>query len=187
MEEGEEKRTAAPAGHTVRIPRDALRVRQARHRSRVHLRAVDTRDTNRVIAQGTVGRKETSRKMVNQAALFGAGLGLLPFRFAAPAVAALGLKLLKDVREAYEAEPTPVEQAAAAAVLGASEFALGQATRAVRIVPWAGPVLSAALTGGAVKALGEGAIAYYQWSRHVSEAEARPASSSEDIHTRVTI
>ncbi len=130
-----------------------------------------------------MGRTDTSRKHVNQAALMGAGLGLLPFRFAAPAVAALGVKMLKDVREAFEAESNPVEQAAAAAVLGAGEFALGQATRVVRIVPWVGPVASAALTGAAMKALGEGAIAYYQWSRFEREATARPAEG--EAQTRV--
>ena len=87
--------------------------------------------------------------------------------------AALGLKLIKDVREVYEAESSPVEQAAAATVLGAGEFALGQATCLVRFVPWVGPILSAALTGGAVDALGEGAIACYQWSSHTSDVDAR--------------
>ncbi|MFO0648733.1 MAG: hypothetical protein U0326_21000 [Polyangiales bacterium] len=131
-----------------------------------------------------MGRTDTSRKHVNQAALMGAGLGLLPFRFAAPAVAALGVKMLKDVRESFEAEASPVEQAAAAAVLGAGEFALGQATRVVRIAPWVGPLISAALTGAAVKALGEGAIAYYQWSRFETEATARPAEG--EAHARVS-
>lgn len=132
-----------------------------------------------------VSRTETSRTHVNQAALMGAGLGLLPFRFAAPAVAALGMKMLRDVRTTFEVENSPVEQAAAAAVLGAGEFALGQATRTVRFVPWVGPIVSAALTGAAMKALGEGAIAYYQWSRHESEATARPVADAEGANTRV--
>jgi uncharacterized protein (DUF697 family) len=131
-----------------------------------------------------VGRTDTSRQHVNQAALLGGALGLLPFRFAAPAVAALGVKMIRDVRDAFEAEASPVEQAATAALLGAGEFALGQATRAVRLAPWVGPVISAALTGVAVKALGEGAIAYYQWTRHEREATARP--SDGEGHTRVS-
>ncbi len=131
-----------------------------------------------------MGRTDISRKHVNQAALMGAGLGLLPFRFAAPAVAALGVKMLKDVRDAFEVEQSPVEQAAAAAILGAGEFALGQASRVVRFTPWVGPVISAALTGVAVKALGEGAIAYYQWSRFEREATARPAEG--EANTRVS-
>lgn len=133
-----------------------------------------------------VGRTAISRKQVNQAALLGAGLGLLPFRFAAPAVAALGLKMLKDVREAYGAENSPVEQAVAAAMLGAGEFILGQATRAVRLAPFVGPLVSAGLTGVAVKAIGEGAIAYYQWTRNERDAEARPATSAEGANTRVS-
>lgn len=119
---------------------------------------------------------------MNQSALLGAGIGLLPFRFAAPAVAAVGMKILKDVREGYEAEATPVEQAAAAAVLGAGEFALGQATRVVRLVPWVGPLASAALTGAALKALGEGAMAYFQWVRHTSDAEARTHDGGDAQH-----
>jgi uncharacterized protein (DUF697 family) len=66
-----------------------------------------------------VGRRENSRRSINQSAILGSALGLLPFRFAAPAVAAVGLKVLKDVQEIYEAEASPVEQAAAAAILGA--------------------------------------------------------------------
>lgn len=127
-----------------------------------------------------VGRSEDSRKKVNQSAMIGVGLGLLPFRFAAPAVAALGMKVVKDVQDAFEAETSPVEQAAAAAVLGAGEFALGSASRAARLMPWAGPLVSAVLTGAALKALGEGAIAYYQWSTHSRDAEARPAAASSD-------
>lgn len=126
-----------------------------------------------------MGRTDTSRSHVNQAALLGGALGLLPFRFAAPAVAALGVKMLKDVREAFEADASPVEQAVSAAVLGAGEFALGQVTRAVRIAPWVGPVLSGALTAGAIKALGEGAIAYHQWTRNEREATTRPASDGD--------
>lgn len=128
----------------------------------------------------SVGRREDSRKKVNQSAMLGAGLGLLPFRFAAPAVAALGLKVIKDVQECYGADSSPVEQAAAAAVLGAGEFALGSASRAARLVPWAGPVVSALLTGVGLKALGEGAIAYYQWSTNSRDADARPASAPAD-------
>lgn len=124
-----------------------------------------------------VGRREDSRKKVNQSAMLGAGLGLLPFRFAAPAVAALGMKVIKDVQEAYGAETSPVEQAAAAAVLGAGEFALGSASRAARLVPWAGTLASAVLTGVALKALGEGAIAYYQWSTNSRDADARTADA----------
>ena len=107
--------------------------------------------------------------------MIGVGLGLLPFRFAAPAVAALGMKVMKDVQDAFAAESSPVEQAAAAALLGAGEFALGSASRAARLVPWAGPIVSAVLTGAALKALGEGAIAYYQWSTNSRDADARPA------------
>lgn len=125
-----------------------------------------------------VGRSDDSRKKVNQSAMIGAGLGLLPFRFAAPAVAALGMKVVKDVQDVYEAETSPVEQAAAAAVLGAGEFALGSASRAARLMPWAGPIVSAVLTAAALKALGEGAIAYYQWSTHSRDADARPADPS---------
>jgi len=127
-----------------------------------------------------VGRSEDSRKKVNQSAMIGVGLGLLPFRFAAPAVAALGMKVVRDVQDAFEAETSPVEQAAAAAVLGAGEFALGSASRAARLMPWAGPVVSAVLTGVALKALGEGAIAYYQWSTNSRDAEARPAAAAAD-------
>ena len=105
--------------------------------------------------------------------MIGVGLGLLPFRFAAPAVAALGMKVMKDVQDAFAAESSPVEQAAAAALLGAGEFALGSASRAARLMPWAGPLVSAVLTGAALKALGEGAIAYYQWSTNSRDAEAR--------------
>jgi uncharacterized protein (DUF697 family) len=125
-----------------------------------------------------VGRSDDSRKKVNQSAMIGAGLGLLPFRFAAPAVAALGMKVVKDVQDLYGAETSPVEQAAAAAVLGAGEFALGSASRAARLMPWAGPIVSAALTAVALKALGEGAIAYYQWSTHSRDAEARTADAT---------
>jgi uncharacterized protein (DUF697 family) len=132
-----------------------------------------------------VGRTEDSRKKVNQSAMIGVGLGLLPFRFAAPAVAALGMKVMKDVQDAFEAETSPVEQAAAAAVLGAGEFALGSASRAARLMPWAGTLVSAVLTGAALKALGEGAIAYYQWSTHSRDAEARPADASTDGGSRV--
>ena len=110
--------------------------------------------------------------------MIGVGLGLLPFRFAAPAVAALGMKVMKDVQDAFEAETSPVEQAAAAAVLGAGEFALGSASRAARLMPWAGTLVSAVLTGAALKALGEGAIAYYQWSTNSRDAEARPADTA---------
>ncbi|MDB4929175.1 MAG: hypothetical protein JWM10_1659 [Myxococcaceae bacterium] len=125
-----------------------------------------------------VGRSDDSRKKVNQSAMIGAGLGLLPFRFAAPAVAALGMKVMKDVQDAFEAESSPVEQAAAAAVLGAGEFALGSASRAARLMPWAGPIVSAVLTAAALKALGEGAIAYYQWSTNSRDAAARTADAS---------
>jgi uncharacterized protein (DUF697 family) len=132
-----------------------------------------------------MGRTDTSRSHVNRSALLGGALGLLPFRFAAPAIAALGLKMLKDVREAFEAESSPVEQAVAAAVLGAGEFALGQTVRVVRLVPWVGPVLSGVFTAAAFKALGEGAIAYYQWSRHEREAPPRtPTTPGEG--TRVS-
>ncbi len=120
-----------------------------------------------------VNRKESSRKVVNQSALVAGALGLLPFRFAAPAVAAVGLKMLRDVRGAFEVEASPVEQAIGAAALGAGEFALAQTTRLVRVVPWVGVLMSAALTGAAVKGLGEGAIAYYQWTNHASEVDAR--------------
>jgi hypothetical protein len=41
-----------------------------------------------------VGRRENSRRSINQSAILGSALGLLPFRFAAPAVAAVGLKVL---------------------------------------------------------------------------------------------
>jgi uncharacterized protein (DUF697 family) len=126
-----------------------------------------------------VGRSEDSRKKVNQSAMIGVGLGLLPFRFAAPAVAALGMKVVKDVQDAFAAETSPVEQAAAAALLGAGEFALGSASRAARLMPWAGPLVSAVLTGAALKALGEGAIAYYQWSTNSRDADARPAEAAE--------
>jgi len=132
-----------------------------------------------------MNRKATSRKLVNQSALMGVGLGLLPFRFAAPAVAAVGLKMMRDVREAYQAEISPVEQAASAAVLGAGEFALGQAVRATRFVPWVGPLMSAALTGAALKGLGEGAIAYYQWSRNVSDVEATTTEGATADGARV--
>ena len=132
-----------------------------------------------------MSRKDTSRKLVNQSALMGAGLGLLPFRFAVPAVAAVGLKMLKDVRESYQAENSPVEQAASAAVLGAGEFALGQTVRAARLVPWVGPLVSAALTGAALKGLGEGAIAYYQWSRNVSEVDATATEGASPDSARV--
>jgi uncharacterized protein (DUF697 family) len=132
-----------------------------------------------------MGRSEDSRKIVNRTALYAAGLGLLPFRFAAPAVAALGVKMLKDVREVFSAEVTPIEQVVAAAVLGAGEFALGQSTRATRLVPWVGPVLSGVVTGVAFKALGEGTIAYYQWARHASAVDARPAEPQPEAHTRV--
>ena len=135
---------------------------------------------------GTVGRSADSRKLVNKSALYGAGLGLLPFRFAAPAVAAVGVKLLKDVRDVYGAETTPVEQVVAAAVLGAGEFGLTRSTRAARMVPWVGPVMSAAMTGAAIKVLGEAAIAYYQWARDASEVDARPATDAENVNTRVT-
>lgn len=118
--------------------------------------------------------------MINQSAVLGSALGLLPFRFAAPALAAVGLKVLRDVQQIYEVEASPVEQAAAAALLGAGEFALGQATRAVRIIPYAGPLLSAAATGVALKALGEGAVMYYQFTRNETEVEARPSEPSED-------
>lgn len=127
-----------------------------------------------------VGRSDDSRKKVNQSAMIGVGLGLLPFRFAAPAVAALGMKVMKDVQEAFGAESSPVEQAAAAAVLGAGEFALGSAARAARLVPWAGPLVSAVLTGAALKALGEGAIAYYQWSTHSRDADVRTPDAAAD-------
>ena len=127
-----------------------------------------------------MGRRENSRRAINQSAILGSALGLLPFRFAAPAVAAVGLKVLKDVQEIYEVETSPVEQAAAAAILGAGEFALGQATRAVRVVPWAGPLLSAAATGVALKALGEGVMLYYQLTRREAEVDARPGESSPD-------
>ena len=127
-----------------------------------------------------VARSDDSRRKVNQSAMIGVGLGLLPFRYAAPAVAALGMKVIKDVQETYEAETSPVEQAAAAAVLGAGEFALGSASRAARLMPWAGPVVSAVLTGAALKALGEGVIAYYQWVRHSRDADARPAEAGTD-------
>ncbi len=127
-----------------------------------------------------MGRKDNARRLVDQSALIGAGLGLLPFRFAAPAVAAVGVKVIKDVRSAYEAELDPVEQAISAAVLGASQFALGQSTRVVRIVPYLGPVLSAVVTGAALKALGEGAIAYFQFKNHTTDTEARPAESTGD-------
>ncbi len=126
----------------------------------------------------TVGKLEDSRKKVNQSAMIGVGLGLLPFRFAAPAVAALGMKVMKDVQDAFETQTSPVEQAAAAAVLGAGEFALGSAARAARLMPWAGPVVSAVLTGAALKALGEGAIAYFQWSAHRRDADARPVEAT---------
>lgn len=129
-----------------------------------------------------MGRRENSRKIINQSAILGAGLGLLPFRFAAPAVAAVGLKIVRDVQEIYEVDASPVEQAAAAAILGAGEFALGQATRAVRLVPWAGPIISAAATGVALKALGEGTIAYYQFTRKEAEVEARPTEASPEAH-----
>lgn len=129
-----------------------------------------------------MGRRENSRKAINQSAVLGAGLGILPFRFAAPAVAAVGVKIIKDVQEIYEVEASPVEQAAAAAILGAGEFALGQATRAMRLVPWAGPLISAAATGLALKVLGEGAIAYYQYTRPEAEVEARPTEPSPDAH-----
>ena len=132
-----------------------------------------------------VSRSDDSRKKVNQSAMIGVGLGLLPFRFAAPAVAALGMKVIKDVQESFEAETSPVEQAAAAAVLGAGEFALGSAARAARLMPWAGPVVSAVLTGAALKALGEGVIAYYQWARHSRDADARPADATGDGAARV--
>ena len=118
--------------------------------------------------------------------MIGVGLGLLPFRFAAPAVAALGMKVVKDVQDAFSAETSPVEQAAAAALLGAGEFALGSASRAARLMPWAGPLVSAVLTGAALKALGEGAIAYYQWSSHTSDVDARPAEPTDDARARVT-
>lgn len=120
--------------------------------------------------------------MINQSAVLGSALGLLPFRFAAPAVAAVGLKVMKDVQEAYEVEASPVEQAAAAAILGAGEFALGQATRAMRLVPWAGPLLSAAATGVALKALGEGVILYYQLTKSEAEVEARPTEPDAGAH-----
>lgn len=120
-----------------------------------------------------MSRREDSRKKVNQSVVIGAGLGLLPFRFAAPAVAALGIKVLRDVQDSFGVQNSPVEQAVAAAVLGAGEFALGQATRAARLVPWMGTVLSAALTGASLKALGEGAIAYYTYTSQGREAEAR--------------
>lgn len=129
-----------------------------------------------------MGRRENSRKAINQSAVLGAGLGILPFRFAAPAVAAVGVKIIKDVQEIYEVDASPVEQAAAAAILGAGEFALGQATRAMRLVPWAGPLISAAATGVALKVLGEGAIAYYQYTRREAEVDARPAEPSPDAH-----
>jgi len=132
-----------------------------------------------------MGRTDTSRSHVNRSALLGGALGLLPFRFAAPAVAALGVKMLKDVRDTFEAESSPVEQAVAAAVLGAGEFALGQTTRVARMAPWVGPVLSGALTAAAVKALGEGAILYYQWSRNEREAPAG-APSEPGEGTRVS-
>lgn len=125
-----------------------------------------------------MGRKETARRLVDQSALMGAGLGLLPFRFAAPAIAAVGLKVIKDVRTAYETELDPVEQAISAAVLGASQFALGQSTRAARLVPYVGPVLSAVLTGAAIKAFGEGAIAYFQFKNHTTDATARPVEAT---------
>lgn len=127
-----------------------------------------------------MGRRENSRRAINQSAILGSALGLLPFRFAAPAVAAVGLKVMKDVQEIYEVDASPVEQAAAAAILGAGEFALGQATRAMRVVPWAGPLLSAAATGVALKALGEGVILYYQLTRNEAEVDARPAEPSAD-------
>lgn len=132
-----------------------------------------------------MGRRENSRRAINQSAILGSALGLLPFRFAAPALAAVGLKVLRDVQTIYEVDASPVEQAAAAAILGAGEFALGQATRAMRIVPWAGPVLSAATTGVALKALGEGAVLYYQFTRNESEVEARPTEPSDEAQ-RVT-
>lgn len=132
-----------------------------------------------------MGRRENSRRSINQSAILGSALGLLPFRFAAPAVAAVGLKVLKDVQEIYEAEASPVEQAAAAAILGAGEFALGQATRAMRVLPWAGPLLSAVATGAALKVLGEGAIFYYQLTRNEAEVEARPTEASPNAE-RVT-
>jgi len=132
-----------------------------------------------------MGRTDTSRSHVNRSALLGGALGLLPFRFAAPAIAALGVKMLKDVRDTFEAEASPIEQAAAAAVLGAGEFALGQATRVARVAPWVGPVLSGALTAAAVKALGEGAILYYQWSRNEREAPAAPTSVQDGEGHRV--
>lgn len=126
-----------------------------------------------------MGRTDTSRSHVNQAALLGGALGLLPFRFAAPAIAALGVKMLKDVRDAFEVDASPVEQAVSAAVLGAGEFALGQVTRVVRVAPWVGPVLSGALTAGAMKALGEGAIAYHQWTRNERDATTRPVADGD--------
>lgn len=132
-----------------------------------------------------MNRKATSRKMVNQSALMGVGLGLLPFRFAAPAVAAVGLKMMRDVREAYQAEISPVEQAASAAILGAGEFVLGQAVRTTRFVPWVGPLVSAVLTGAALKGLGEGAIAYYQWSRNVSDVSATATAGASPEGARV--
>ncbi|MBL8601820.1 MAG: hypothetical protein JNK72_07845 [Myxococcales bacterium] len=133
-----------------------------------------------------MSRREASRKVVNQSALVGAGLGLLPFRFAAPAIAAVGMKMLKDVREQWQHEVSPVEQAASAAVLGASEFALGQAVRATRLIPWVGPLVSAALTGAALKGLGEGAIAYYQHLHPTAEADARTTDGAPDEGTRVS-
>ncbi len=133
-----------------------------------------------------MGRREDSRKKVNQSVVIGAGLGLLPFRFAAPAVAAVGIKVLRDVQDAYGVQNSPVEQAAAAAVLGAGEFALGQATRAVRLLPWMGSLASAVITGAALKALGEGAIAYYQYASRSGDAESRSATATEtETATRV--
>lgn len=133
-----------------------------------------------------MGRKEDSRSLVNKSALYAAGLGLLPVRFSAPAVAALGARLLSDVREVYGAEVSPVEQIVAAAVLGSGQFGLAQVTRAARVVPWVGPAVSAVVTGLSFKALGESAIAYYQWARHVSEVDAQESHRTDDAQHRVS-